>query len=105
MNAMPITDLLKFPFVDSRNMLAEADIILAVDWRAKVDFVLFGSDAYYNSSGSHNNQTLIIFRVAIFGHPDLVSACDLVTKSRGLCDLDPTLGRTSRRRSTVSILR
>jgi len=101
MNAMPINDLLDLPQVQSQGILSEANIILAIDWRAKVDFVLFGTDLYHNSSGSHNNKTLIIFRVAIFGQPDLAAACELVKAIHGQCDLDPTLIRSPRRRSTV----
>ncbi|MDG1873198.1 MAG: hypothetical protein P8J27_04765 [Mariniblastus sp.] len=105
MNAMPINDLLGLSELESQGILSEANIVLAIDWRAKVDFVLFGSDAYYNSSGSNSDQTLVIFRIAIFGHPDLVSACDLVEKTHGTCDLDLNLSQPVGRRAKLPVCR
>ncbi len=88
---------------ESVRQILDADIVLAIDSRAKIEFVLFGRDRYYQPQGSGSGPTLTILRISVNGRSDIELACRLVQEAKGQHEFHEDGILSSRRQAMKSI--
>ncbi len=67
----------------SVQQILEADIVLAIDSRIGIEFVLFGRQIYYGPRSSESTPTLTILTIEVNGIHEVKLACRLVQDAKG----------------------
>jgi hypothetical protein len=63
--------------------IQDADIILATDKSAMIEFTIFGKVAWESADGDFSHRTLTIYRIDVNGADDVRLACNLVEQVKG----------------------